>query len=149
MSFGLTRATLVEVDDTGTQQLLRLKGMHGEEFTKVYRFQQHGFSSVPPVGSEGVLLRMGETERMLALGFEAKSIRPKGNNVGASVLYGDNGETVTLDGNKITIEAPNEVTVNVNGTMIKATAGRLDLGGEGGSPVMTLAGPSSKVFAVV
>jgi phage gp45-like len=91
----ITRAKLLEVDDSGTQQFLRLKGLAGEEFTQVYRFQPHGFSSVPPVGAEGVVLRMAETERMMAFGFEAKDLRPKNNA----------GETTHIYGKKVVIEA--------------------------------------------
>lgn len=112
MSYALTRATLVEVDDTGSQQLLRLKGLHGEEFSKVYRFQPHGFSSVPPAGAEGVLLRMGETERMLALGFEAKTLRPKGNSAETSHIY---GKKVVIEAEEIEIKGK----VSVTGTELK------------------------------
>lgn len=107
MSYALTRATLVEVDDSGSQQLLRLKGLHGEEFSKVYRFQPHGFSSVPAVGSEGVLLRMGETERMLALGFEAKTLRPKGNSAESTHVY---GKKVVIEADEIEIRGKVSVT---------------------------------------
>lgn len=113
--FTLTRATLVETDDTGTQQRLRLRGLAGEEFTGVYRFQPHGFSSVPPIGAEGVLLRMGETERMLAFGFEAKTLRPKNNAAETSHVY---GKKVVIEGDDIEIKGK----VRITGTVLEHNA---------------------------
>lgn len=165
MSYALTRATLLEVDDSGTQQMLRLKGLHGEEFSQVYRFQPHGFSSVPPVGSEGVLLRMGETERTLALGFEEKSKRIKGLPAGSGVLYDANGNFLKFVGNSASLEAvgqpftikvgtftveANEIVLKAGGNVARIRPGRIDLGAMiAPNRVMTEAGPSSVVYAVV
>jgi phage gp45-like len=109
-AFSLTRATLVEVNDSGTQQTLRLRGMAGESFSDVYRLQPHGFSSVPPAGAEGILLRMGETERMLALGFEGKAIRPKGNAAETSSVY---GKKIVIEGEEIEIKGNVRITGDI------------------------------------
>lgn len=103
----ITRAKLVDVDDSGSQQLLTLEGLYGERFTKVYRFQPHGFSSVPAAGAEGVILRMGETERMMAFGFEAKDLRPKGNAAETTHIY---GKKVVIEATEIEIKGKVQIT---------------------------------------
>jgi phage gp45-like len=165
MMNGLTRATLVEADDAGTQQVARLRGMRGEDFTKVYRAQPHGLSSNPPVGSEGLLLRMAESERVLAIGFEAKDSRPRNVPSGGTVLYDAQGNVIKLLGSSVeqdfaarpytircgvlTVEA-SELVLKAGATIIRIRSGRIDLGAMAAPHrVATEAGFSSTVYAVL
>lgn len=169
----LRRATVIEVDDRGTQQMLkRMRGLRSEEFEDVYRPQPHGLTSVPPSGAEGLFLALGgRSDRLVALGFEHKDKRPRNLPAGAVALYDADGkvlklvkeETVLDAGNKpvtiknatkIKIEGAEDIAIGVNGRWIRIRPGRVDLGvtsptGEAVPAVETTAGPSSKVFAVV
>lgn len=144
----LRRATILEVDDAGSQQTVRMRGLKGEEFTKVYRAQPHGFTSVPPADSEAFLMALGgRSDRVVMIGGEHKDKRPVGLAAGATALYGADGELVSLV--QKTVRVVGETVRVVASAKCIVEAPRTDLGGEGGSKVMTEAGPSSKVFAVV
>lgn len=66
-------------------------------------------------------------------------------------LRSDDGKTfVEADNGKVTCKAPTEVLlINPDGTLVSVTPGRVDLGDYHGSKVLTVAGPSRKVYAVV
>jgi phage baseplate assembly protein V len=94
----LRRATVLETDDSGTQQMLkRMTGLKSETFEDVYRAQPHGFSSHPPEGSEGKFLALGgRSDRLVALGFEHKKHRPKDTPEGGTVLYNHTGDIIRV-----------------------------------------------------
>src|SRR5438105_4752594 len=103
----LRRATVVETDDSGTQQFLkRLRGLASERPEDVYRPQPHGFTSHAPVGSEGILAALGgRSDRMLALGFEHKDKRPKNLPEGGVALYDADGKIIKVVKDEILIDA--------------------------------------------
>jgi phage gp45-like len=155
----LTRGKLVSLDDSAGTQLMTVEGFRGERFEKVRRAQPHGFSSNPPVGAVGDFIRLGSSDRLVALGFETEG-RPKSVPTGAAVLYDSSG-------NLIFAKAGEGVRVKVvaGGVMVEADTGtitlkrgaltvtmsdtRIDLGGPGGTRVATEAGFSNKVFAIL
>ena len=164
----LFRVEHVEADDEGDQQTLTLYGLPNETLKKVPRVQHFGLSSNPPVGSHGMGLQFGGDDggRLLnaALGLEHAPSRPRKQKPGQTTLYDDKGNATRylgddgiwhdakdraqkITGKTIEITGTNKVVVKVCGTTVTVTASRVDLGGEGGSPVMTQAGPSSVVFA--
>lgn len=58
--------------------------------------------------------------------------------------------TVVLKAQDTTVEARTEKAMMQKGDLkVTVSGSRVDLGGDGGSPVVTLSGPSSKVFAVI
>lgn len=168
MSSGrLFRTELIETDDKGPLQLAKANGYAGEELDKVHVARQHGLASHPPKGSHGVGLSLGD-ERSLTviLGQEHQDKRPRDLKEGNTVLYdaagnatrmlGDDGvwhdagnRPHKVTGKTITIDGTDTITLKVGSMLVKISAARIDLGGEAGSAVMTQAGPSSKVFAVV
>jgi len=82
----IRRVEVVEVDDTGTQQLITAKGLAGEQFKTAYRAQVHGSSGVPPAGSEGyVLFSQGRPDQAFVVGVEHKDHRPRGMAPGDKV----------------------------------------------------------------
>ncbi len=89
----VTRARVKAVDDSGDHQTIDFTGHDGEEYTKVLRLQNHGFTSNPPEDSYGYFLRMGESDRLVALGFENKN-RPKDLPRGAKAIYGADGQVL-------------------------------------------------------
>ncbi len=144
----LRRATILEVDDAGTQQRVRLRGLKGEEFSAVYRAQPHGLSSVPQAGAEAVLLALGgRSDRVVMLGGESGALRPTGLPPGATALYGAQGELVSLVQRAVRVVGETARVVVSERCIIEAP--RTDLGGEGGARVLTEAGPSTKVFAIL
>ena len=169
----LRRARVDKIDDSGAQQIMKkLLGLASDAPEDVYRAQGHGLTSHPPKGSEGLFLSLGgRTDRLLGLGFEHKDKRPKDLPEGGTALYDAYGkvlkmikDSTTLDaGGKpltiknattIKIEGQTDVAVGLSGRWIRIRPGRVDLGvtsptGEATPAVVTDAGPSSVVFAVV
>ncbi len=161
----LRRATVQKTDDSGTQQILKkLRGLASEQPQDVYRPQAHGLSSHAPSGSEGLFLSLGgRGDRILALGFEHKDHRPKNLPEGGTALYDadgkvlkfikgsadwDNGAAPFLMHNVTTVEIDANGKVTIKSTQsVLVDAPRVDLGGPNGSQVVTVAGPSLKVFA--
>lgn len=166
----LFRVEHVEADDEGDQQTLTLYGLPNETLKKVPRVQHFGLSSNPPVGSHGMGLQFGgqDGSRLLnaALGLEHAASRPRKQKPGQSTIYDDKGNATRylgddgiwhdagtraqkVTGKTIEIAGTDKVVVKVGNMTVTVTANRVDLGGEGGSPVMTQAGASSVVFAKV
>src|SRR6266705_2115064 len=84
----IRRATLLAIDDSESQQRLKLRGLKSEQLDKVVRVQDFGFHSSPPDGAEGLLLALGgRSDRAMALGFEHKAHRPKNRPAGSTAIY--------------------------------------------------------------
>lgn len=167
----LRRATVLETDDSGTQQILKkLRGLASERPEDVYRPQPHGFSSHPPKGSEGWFAAMGgRSDRLLALGFEHKDHRPKNLPEGGAALYDMHGKVLKIVKDEIDIDAAGKPVTIRNATVVKIEGAERVSVGAGGrwvvvrpdrvdlavmSPteqaipkVMTDAGASNVVFA--
>ncbi|MFG1399822.1 Gp138 family membrane-puncturing spike protein [Roseixanthobacter pseudopolyaromaticivorans] len=69
----------------------------------------------------------------------------------------DGNTLIDIKGGQVKVKAtgaestvtPDKITHKVGGLSVEITSDRIDLGGAGGSPVMTEGGPSTKVFARV
>lgn len=165
------RAQLKRVDDSGSQQLVDLIGLYNDKPKKVFRPQQHGFTSNPPTNSEGLLLALGgRSDRVVYLDGGHKDYRPTGLQSGETCLYDAFGkkikifkDAVTVDAGgkpvtitnatKVTIQGTTDVAFGVGGTWVHATAGMVFLGvssadATDGNLVQTVAGPATKVKAV-
>lgn len=163
----LFRAELSETNDDGAMQLGRGRGYAGEEVDKVHVVRQHGLASHAPKGSHGIgIAGSGERTLVAFLGLEHPDKRPRKLKEGNTTLYdakgnatrmlGDDGiwhdasdRPQKMTGKTLEFAATDTVTIKVGGTSIAIKDGRIDLGGPGGSPVMTQAGPSSIVYAKV
>ena len=164
---GLFRGELVETNDKGPLQTAKALGLAGEELDGVHVVRQHGLASHAPKGSHGIGLSLtGERTLTVLLGMEHQDNRPQELNEGNTTLYdakgnatrmlGDDGvwhdaadRPQKLTGKTITVEATDTILLKVGGTTVKVRNGRVDLGGEDGSPVMTQAGVSTVVYARV
>ena len=162
----LFRGEVVETNDKGPLQTAKALGLAGEELDGVHVIRQHGLASHAPKGSHGVGLSLtGERSLTVLLGLEHQDKRPQELKEGNTTLYdakgnatrmlGDDGvwhdaadRPQKMTGKTITVQATDTILLKVGSTLVKIRDGRVDLGGEGGSPVMTQAGPSSKVFAI-
>lgn len=98
-----------DVVDSGGLQRIGGRGLHGERFTDDFRLirpQYHGDSSVPMPGAVGLaVFPFGDRQRGYVLGLESTGLRPKSQPAGAKVIYGANGEIVSLINSKIRIVA--------------------------------------------
>ena len=93
------RVALTKVDDSGEQQLVDADGLVGESFKGLVRLQPHGFSSNPPVGSEGIVHALGgRADRAMVYGLEDPKTRQKDLPVGTTVVYDDQGSVVYVKG---------------------------------------------------
>lgn len=155
----ITTARVKSIDDAGENQRIVAEGYRGERFTQVTRAQPHGFSSRPPVDAVGHFLRFGSSDRVIALGFETPG-RQKNLPEGAAVLYDTSGNVIfakAAEGVRIKAVAGGVLVEAETGTIelkrgdmrVIVSEDRVDLGGPGGSRVVTLAGPSAKVFAIL
>jgi phage gp45-like len=141
------RGSVQKVDDSGSQQLLNLIGLAGDMPQKVVRVLPHGFSSNPPLNSEGILKSLGgRSDRLMFIGGEHPQYRQKNLSPGASVLYDQNGNVIFANmANGIQVSAKTgNVTVNV------PSGKNVFLGGDGSTgtygAVMTSTGASTNVM---
>ena len=162
MGARLFRARHVETDDSGDLQTINMRGLPREFLEKVHRIQPFGFHSNIPVGSHGFGLQFGGADgsRLLNafLGGEHPDFRPRKRDVGSTALYDANGNLISLVQKELrvtgktatVIEAKDQTTVRLaDGTEVILKGGKVYLGGERGAhPVMTEAGPSTRVYAI-
>ena len=91
------RATIVKVDDKGSQQLVDLNGMAGEKPKKVWRVQDFGFSSNPPKDSDGIIEQLGSrSDRTVYRDAGHEKHRPKRTPSGGVALYNDKGDIIRV-----------------------------------------------------
>jgi phage baseplate assembly protein V len=105
----LRRVSVVSVDDKGSdkskQQRIKLSGLKGEELDKVVHAQSYGMSSVPPKGSEGVLLTQGgRADRSQVLALEHPDSRPRNRKVGEVTIYDDQAQEIHISRDGIRIK---------------------------------------------
>lgn len=154
----ITRARLTLIDDSGDHQTADFSGHAGEKSSGVLRLQSHGFTSVPPADAYGYMMRMGQSDRMVALGFETSG-RPKSLSSGAVALYDSSGkvlkfiETKTdFDGGAKDMRQRNVKKVQLDADTeywIKPAPGASIFLGQNApwSKVMTEGGPAPHVYA--
>jgi phage baseplate assembly protein V len=135
----IARGRLVETDDTNGLQYLNLRLLAGEAKTRVERFQQYGFSSIPRPGSEVVaLFPGGSRDHCIVMSVDDRGARIRGGAPGEVSLYSDEGDHFTLTrGNKIVVATHTlEITAD---TEVHITAGNVVIEG----PIVTSGGDVS------
>jgi phage baseplate assembly protein V len=108
---GIGRATLA--DDTGELQTLQVtegavgNGIGDRITDAVRRVAEYGFFSVPPIGSEVVMLyRGGDRSKPLVVATSHRPSRPRGRKPGDAGIYnGVTGAIVSLTGDGLDIDA--------------------------------------------
>lgn len=91
------RAIVTAVTDSLNRQGLQLKVLADEAADDVERFQNYGHTSVPPVGSEAIVLGIGGARAgLVAIAVEDKSVRPKDLEAGDNCLYHLEGHRIIL-----------------------------------------------------
>lgn len=173
---GLVRGTVNASSDTPKMQTVDARLMQNELLTGIERFQNYGHISVPraPDASGGKAAEVivgfinGNRAHPIVLAVDDRRFRPTGGKpgdvghyhyLGATATFTDTGYAFSTGpkklpatwtvGNATLTVSDGKIVANVDGTSITITPGRVDLGGTGGSAVMTADGPSTKVFAVI
>lgn len=95
-------------------QRIQLRGLAGEGLEDIELFQQFGFTSAPPAGTELVLLPIGgKTSQCIVVATENGSMRLRLENAGESAQYNRHGDYVWIrDGRIVEIKAQNHVKVD-------------------------------------
>ncbi|MGU5686644.1 phage baseplate assembly protein V [Aeromonas allosaccharophila] len=109
------RAIVTMVNDSLQRQNLQLKVLADEGADDVERFQNYGHSSVPPEGSEAVVLGLGGARAgMVAIVVEHKGFRPKDLAAGDNCLY-------HLEGHRIILRKDGAVEIQAKTVIINAS----------------------------
>ncbi|HGH3372456.1 TPA: phage baseplate assembly protein V [Kluyvera cryocrescens] len=88
------RAVVRIVTDSLGRQNLQVQTLADATNDDVERFQQYGFTSFPPAGSEAIVLAVGgRRESMVAIAVEDKTCRPTGLDEGDVCLYHADGQS--------------------------------------------------------
>lgn len=111
----ITRAVIETVKDGKGMQLVKLKLLAGETRDDIERFQNFGFSSNPPVGSEALSLAVGgNREHLIVVAVEDRRVRVKNLKNGESIVYTDDGTIIHLKkAGEVEILAATKIDVKV------------------------------------
>ncbi|EMO4249234.1 TPA: phage baseplate assembly protein [Citrobacter freundii] len=86
------RAVVRMVTDSLGRQNLQIQSLADATNDDVERFQNYGLTTVPPPGSEAIVLALGgRRESLVAIAVEDKTCRPKGLDPGDVRLYHADG----------------------------------------------------------
>lgn len=147
----IRRAELSAAYDDGDQQLVDAKGLIGERFEKIHRTQDYGVSSNPPAGSQGLLLALGgRSDRVAMVGTYHPGKRRKNLPPGGVALHDDRENVHRLlgpDGQEIYSAGHIKVWRKFGKKIY--LGGNPEKPGAIFAPVVTTAGPSEVVFALV
>jgi phage baseplate assembly protein V len=128
------RARLTAIDTAPGLSLLQAEGLAGEQMQAAELAQHYGLTSVPPVGSQAVVLPLGgKSAHGVIIATEHSSYRVKSLSPGEVAIYTDEGDMIVLKRGRIVeittqtlkINASTKVEVNspllqVNGGDVKA-----------------------------
>ncbi|HHW4665525.1 TPA: phage baseplate assembly protein V [Yersinia enterocolitica] len=115
------RAVVRMVTDSLGRQNLQLQSLADETNDDVERFQNYGLTSVPPTGSEAIVIAVGgRRSGQVAIAVEDKNSRPKGLDPNDVCLYHKEGHTILLKkgglieirGKKVNLIAEEQCDIN-------------------------------------
>lgn len=94
---GALRAVIRLVDDAPRAQELQIEAFKGQLTDGVERFQEYGLSTVPPAGSEAIVIALGGArDHAVVVATESREHRPRGLAPGEVQLYAKWGQRVHL-----------------------------------------------------
>lgn len=112
LNMAASRGVLTNVKDDLAIQEVQVKGLAGERFDKLQRFQQFGFSSVPESGDVIILCPQGLRDRAMVICVQDLEHRPKGMKNGDVVVYDAHQNSIKLDKDGMTINTAENITIN-------------------------------------
>lgn len=130
----ITRAVLEAVNDSKKMQVVKIELLKGESRDEVERFQNFGFTSVPPVSAECVAVAVGgNTEHLIVIVADDRQSRLKNLAGGESAQYNEEGTFIHLKkGGKVIIKNADNEFIELNSETLKSIIG---------ARVVTLLGP--------
>ena len=130
----ISRGTVEGIDDEQAMQQMRIALQEGHNPTQIEHWQTYGISFLPLQGSEVISFAVnGSRDHLVVMPAADPRYRVKNMQPGDMAVHDHRGQMAYF--------GPNGVRV--------VSDRRVDLGNEGGAAVMTTAGPSTKVFAIV
>lgn len=115
----VSRAVVSLVSDDKKLQELQVAMLDEEARAVVERFQQYGFTSVPFVDAEAIVVAVtGNRSHMVALAVDDRRHRLKGLQEGETAMYSDEGDYIILKrgriievkaGTRLRVDAPEAV----------------------------------------
>lgn len=114
----IRRAALGTLDVSGQGYTLQAKTTADDADDGVEFFQQYGFHSGPPAGSEGVVLRVGgERAHSIAIAFGLRTAAPGDLEQGEVALYHLNGTVLALrNDTSVELTTPQGATITITPT---------------------------------
>jgi len=111
------------IDDSTQFQTIQLDALATETLSGLERFQNYGFTSVPFIGSEAVVVfPQGNRDHGLVIAIDDRKYRLKGLAEGEVALYTDEGDNIIIKrGGVIEINGATSVTVNTDVATVNAT----------------------------
>lgn len=111
----VARSVVTLVNDSLNRQNLQLSILADETADSVERFQNYGHTSVPPVGSEAIMVATaGSRSGLVVVAVEHKGFRPKNLEEGDSMLYHLEGHNIHLTKDGKLLVAATEVILTAS-----------------------------------
>jgi phage gp45-like len=108
------RARIVEVDDSKSQQKLKIRGLKNEKPEEIWRTQDFGFSSVPPKDSDGIIDQMGSrSDRTTYRDAGHEKYRPKKTPEGGTNLFDHSGDIVRVWEDKLDVIHAKQLNIKI------------------------------------
>ncbi|MBK67928.1 MAG: hypothetical protein CMP22_07330 [Rickettsiales bacterium] len=126
----IIRGNLMSVDDTNARQRCGATLLAGESHDSIERIQSFGFSSVPPAGASAIFSAVAaDRTRLVCLGENHLSHRPKNNKVGETIIYDAFTQFIHL-------KATGVIEISATGDLLITAPGRVLIT----SPVVEMTG---------
>lgn len=151
------RGVLKGIDSSRKMQTADVSILKDERKDAVEHWEGYGLTAAPLEGAEALIVfPQGERSHAIVVAVGDRRYRLKGLQGGEVALYDHQGQVVKLGADGVDITSSKKVTVTseaevkVVAPKVTVEAAKVYLGGEAGAvAVITEAGPSSRVFAVV
>lgn len=152
----VARARMLLFDDSGPVQLVQVRIIGDEVKDQVPRMADYGFVSVPPAGSDAVLVFLsGERSSGIIIATNHQTFRMRNLADGEVAIHDDKGRFVLLAADGITVQGKDDpITVETTSNIV-ATAGGDITATAGGSVTLhasskiTLSAPQVEVDATM
>lgn len=124
----VVKGLISAVNDSDELQLVKVSTTADEVIEDVERVQQYGITSVPPEGSEAIVIFMnGDRSEGVVIGCDSAAVRVKELSDGDVALYSKHGQQILMD-DTTNITATQDGTFNVgSGSDFVALSAKVDL----------------------
>ena len=122
----VSRAIIESVNDSKNLQVVKLNLLAGEDRSDVERFQNFGFTSNPPDGSECVAIAMGgNRDHLIVLAADDRRVRVKDLGKGESAIYTNDGTLIHLKAGGV-VEIKSATKVDIDAPLVEIGDGTLE-----------------------